>query len=164
MIFENTFKIRLAKEGVKSTPSHYNFLQTLENDHGAITRKEQTNGRDAVLLTRVVDQRTQAVFNTRRRAIRYVPKPSLKSGQVFERFPDDRLRISSYSTGYTAIYKPSTPMMFVVMTVEFHLYDLRTEELIWSAHMETDLESNREEMMQKLADEAVKDLKLKSLT
>jgi len=41
------------------------------------------------------------------------------------------------------------------------LYDLRTEELIWSAQMETDLESNVEDMMKKFVEQAVGELKMK---
>jgi hypothetical protein len=50
---------------------------------------------------------------------------------------------------------------FVALTVESVLYDLRSEELIWSAQLETDLEGNIEKMIQKYVDEVAKDLKKK---
>jgi hypothetical protein len=43
------------------------------------------------------------------------------------------------------------------------LYDLKTEEMIWSAQLETVVEGNIEKMMQDYVDTVTKDLKDKGL-
>jgi hypothetical protein len=47
--------------------------------------------------------------------------------------------------------------------VESVLYDLKSEEMIWAAQLETVLEGNIEEMMQDYAEIVTKDLKEKKL-
>jgi hypothetical protein len=51
----------------------------------------------------------------------------------------------------------------VILTVESVLYDLQTEELIWSAQLETILQGNFENMVQTFVDEVTRDLKTKGL-
>jgi hypothetical protein len=124
MLFENTFYSRLASEGIKAIPSSTDLPKNEEADRGIIIQKMRTNDCDSVLVTKVVDQRTQATFAS---------DPSI------------------YHLNWDSYY------------VESALFDLKTEEMIWSAHMETDLEKNLEAMMEKFVDEAVNDLKEKGL-
>ena len=56
-------------------------------------------------------------------------------------------------------YMPPTTTQFVILTVESVLYDLKTEEMIWSAQLETVVEGNIEKMMQDYAKVVTKDLK-----
>ncbi len=116
---------------------------------------------DSVLLTRVIDQRTKATFTSGGRGYQYVPGPSFREAQVYERLPYYNNWSSYYSSGYQVVTQAPTVTKLVVLNVESVLYDLKTEELIWSARMETDLETNLEDMMKKFVDEAVKDLKAK---
>jgi hypothetical protein len=51
----------------------------------------------------------------------------------------------------------------VVLTVESVLYDLQTEELIWSAQLEMRLQENFESMVQTFVAELTRDLKVKGL-
>ena len=66
---------------------------------------------------------------------------------------------SYYSAGYQTIPAQRSITNLVVLTIESVLYDLQTEELIWSARMETGLESDLEGMMKKFVDQSVKELK-----
>jgi hypothetical protein len=58
---------------------------------------------------------------------------------------------------------PATTTDFVVLTIESVLYDLKTEEMIWSAQLETVVEGNIDEMVQAFAEIVTKDLKGKGL-
>jgi hypothetical protein len=51
----------------------------------------------------------------------------------------------------------------VVLMVESVLYDLQTEELIWSAQLEMRLQENFESMVQTFVAELTRDLKVKGL-
>ncbi len=168
MLFENTFKIRLEREGIESTPSHYDFSKTLEDDQENIIQKMRANGCDSVLLTRVVDQRTKASFTTGSVLYSYAPGPTYKTPQIDDRYLSNSTTYyrnwRDYERkGYQTTPKFSTSTNFVVLTLEFVLYDPQTEEVIWSARMEADLESDRVEMMQDIANKAVKNLKVRGL-
>ena len=70
---------------------------------------------------------------------------------------------SYYTRRYDVVYQPATTTEFVILTVESVLYDLKTEEMIWLAQLETVLEGNIEKMMQDYAEIVVEDLKEKKL-
>jgi hypothetical protein len=138
MIFEDTFSSRLSNEGIKAHSSYMDLpdlLKKQETSRQAIIQKMKANECDSVLLTRQVGKRTD----------RSMPSYYGNWGTYY-----------SYST-----YQ--TPASITILTVESVLYDLKTEELIWSARMETNLEENTEEMIQTFADEVIKDLKKKGL-
>jgi len=161
MMFENTFIRRLSVEGVKATPSFPDLPKGREADREVIIRAMKANDADSVLLTRVTDQRTSATFTSGSRSnYTYAPR-NYGSAQTYQRLPYDDTWNSYYSRGYSVIPQSPTMTKIVVLTVESALYDLQTEELIWSAQMETDLESNLEDMMKKFVDQAVMELKAK---
>jgi len=164
MMFVNNFNRRLAEEGVKSTPSYPDLPKGVEADKDSIIRTMRANGSDSVLLTRVTGQETKATFSSGSgSATRYsfVKGPGYSNTQTNERLglPYYMNWQSYYSAGYRAIPAQQTVTRLVVLSIESVLYDLHTEELIWSARMETDLQSNLEEMMKKFVDQAVRELK-----
>lgn len=58
---------------------------------------------------------------------------------------------------------PPASADIVTLTLESVLYDLQTEDLIWSAQLEMYLEKNFENMMRVFVDEVARDLKGKGL-
>ena len=166
MMFENNFIRRLTEEGVKSTPSYPDLPRGMEAEKDSIIRMMRANNSDSVLLTRVTGQETKATFTSgSRSATRYsFPQGGGYSGtQANQRLglPYYMNWHSYYTTGYQAIPVQRSETKFIVLYIESVLYDLQTEELIWSARMETDLQSNLENMMKKFVDQAVKELKAK---
>ena len=164
MMFENTFIRRLADEGVKSTPSFPDLPKGMEAEKESIIRMMNLNNSDSVLLTRVIGQDTKASFTSRSRtAMRYsYDEGGGVSGKQVNELSGLPYYInwhSYYNAGYQAIPAQKSVTNLVVLTIESVLYDLQTEELIWSARMETGLESDLEGMMKKFVDQAVKDLK-----
>ena len=164
IIFENAFSAQLDAEGVKSRPSHSYSPGYAEVERETTFDKIRSSGCDSVLLTRVVDQRTKAIFTTKGRSSNYSAKKFNGKETDYSLFPYDSLRINSNSSGIRITPKSSpTGTSFIIVTVESLLYDQQTETLIWSTRMETSLDSNKQEMMQKLAEETVRNLKVDGL-
>lgn len=159
MYFENTFYQKLKNEGVKSIPSSTSLPKDQATSKDVIVQKMTENNCDSVLLTRVTNQRTVATFTSGRSSYRYVPGPTYSGVRLYERPAYYNAWDNYYYAAYQVVVKPPTTTNIVKLTVESVLYDLKTEELIWSALMETDLEANVEDMIRKFVDEAVKDLK-----
>jgi hypothetical protein len=164
MTFENTFKRRLADEGIKSIPSHSDFPSIFEEDQENDNQHIKNLGCDSVLLSRVVDWRNIASFTTKSKAPTYLTRPPLGGNSLdYSQFPRDSLRISYYSSGINAIPRPPKDIRFIVLTIELLLYNLQSGDLIWAVRLETSFESNFQEMTQKIIDEAVKDIKVNGL-
>ena len=166
MMFENTFIRRLTEEGVKSMPSYPDLPKGMEAEKDSIIRMMNRNKSDSVLLTRVTGQETKASFTSGSgSATRY---QFVQGGGYSGAQANERLGLpyyinwhSYYNAGYRAVPVQRSVTKLVVLTIESVLYDLQTEELIWSARMETGLESDLEGMMKKFVDQAVKELKAK---
>jgi len=167
MLFEDTFKNRLTGEGVKAVSSYTDLLATNEKiEREDIKQRLLANNCDSVLLTRVVSQRTKSSMSGGRGSYTYTPGPGYASSLTFHKIPKDTSQYRSWGAYYaygSVNYVPPSTVSSVILTVESVLYDLKTEELIWSAQLETHREENIEKMMQLFVDEVAKDLKGKGL-
>jgi hypothetical protein len=167
MIFENSFESRLASEGIKAIASYTDLLSTnQEVDREDIIQRMRNNNCDSVLLTRLVGQKTKGSLSGGRGTYNYTPMSS-PVGPTSQRLPKGQLSYYNnwgtyYNYGKVNYVQPSS-LDNVILTVESVLYDLQTEELIWSAQLETRLEGNIENMMRIFVDEVAKDLKKKGL-
>jgi len=163
MLYENTFAARLTEEKIDSKPSHLYALRYDEVERETILENIRSSGCDSVLLTRVVGQRTKANFTTKGRSGLYSQKAFNGKETDYSLFPYDSLRIQSKSSGVRPVPNLSPGgekgKSFVVLTVESLLYDPKTEKLIWSTRIETPLRSNRQELMNKLAEKTIETLK-----
>lgn len=160
-MFEDTFGNQLSGQGVKTVSSYKIFSSTEKVDRETIIQAMTANGCDSVLLTKLIGQRTETVSSPGY-ASRY------SSGYGY----NGRGGRSNYGRGgwgnyynrsYDVVYSPPTTTEFVILTAESVLYDLKTEEMIWSAQLETVLEENIEKMMQDFTERVTKDLKEKGL-
>jgi len=164
MVFEDSFESRLSSEGVKAISSYKDLLPTNQKvDREDIIQRMNINGCDSVLLTRVIGQKKKTI-STGRGSYTYTPG-NTPDGLTFHRLPKDSPYNSwgNYYSYGTMNYSAPGVAEFVTLTVESVLYDLQTEELIWSAQLETHLEGNIENMMRIFVDEVIKDLKGKGL-
>ena len=160
-IFEDTFDRALAEYGVKGISSYNDLPANLEADKNVIKERMLANGADSVLLTQLIDQRTETVTT-----------PGTISGYSSGPFYGDRGYSNRpyyrdwggyYDRRYDITYQPPTTTQFVILTVESVLYDLKTEEMIWSAQLETVVESTIDKMMQDFAKVVTKDLREKGM-
>lgn len=164
MVFENTLANQLGNEGVKVVSSYTDIPVNQKANRNMIIKRMTENDCDSVLLTRLIGQKTTSTVTSRRRgAYRYSPGPYYGGRGDYRRPKYYNNWGSYYSSSYGVVRLQPTVTTFVTLTVESVLYDLHTEELIWSARLETDLEKNIEKMIQKYVNEVVKDLKVKGL-
>ena len=164
MIFEDRFENRLISEGVKAIASFKDLPTNNEADKETIIKKMSANNCDSVLLTRVISQRTKSSIGSSRGYYVYSPGPYSGDGPRIRKVKTDYAsNWSSYYQQGRMNYVPPSKVSAVILTVESVLYDLQTEELIWSAQLETHFEGNMEGMVRKFVDEVTKDLKGKGL-
>ena len=160
-IFEDTFGNQFSSQGIKTISSYRNFSASKAVDRETIVQAMTENGCDSVLLTKLVGQRTETVTSPGY-ASGYTSRYGGRGG--YGRGGYGRGGWGSYyNRSYDVVYQPATTTEFVILTVESVLYDLKTEEMIWSAQLETVLEGNIEKMMQDYAKEVTKDLKANNL-
>jgi hypothetical protein len=165
MIFEDAFESRLTSEGVEAIASFKDNLPTnQEANREDIIQRMRSNNCDSVLLTRLVGQRKKGSVSGGQTSYTYTPGP-YSAGPAFHKLPKDSpyTNWASYYSFGRMNYVAPAKADFVILTVESVLYDLKTEELIWSAQLETRLEGNFENMVRTFVDEVTKDLKGKGL-
>ena len=158
-IFEDTFSRQLSQYGVTGVSSYKDMPNTSEVNDDVIKQRMTSNGSDSVLLTKLINQRTEKVTS-----------PAQVSGYSSGRGYGGRGRYGSrgnwgsyYDRSYDVTYQPATTTEFVILTVESVLYDLKTEEMIWSAQLETVVEGDLEGMMKDFVESVTEDLKAQGL-
>jgi hypothetical protein len=161
-IFEDTFSRELANNGVTGVSSYKDLPSTEGTNNDLIRERMISNGTDSVLLTRLVDQRTETVTNPGR--VSGYSSGSYYGGRGSAGRSRHYNSWGSYSNRrYDVTYQPATTTEFVVLTVESVLYDLKTEQMIWSAQLETVVEGNLEAMMQDFVESVTKDMKAQGM-
>jgi hypothetical protein len=169
MLFEDTFESRLKSAGVGAIASYKDLLPTnQEVERQDIIKRMRNNNCDSILLTRLVGQKKKSSISSGQSSYTYTPGPYGGYGPSVQRLPSDTPAgqrgtwYKYYNTGRMNYVAP-TSLDNVILTVESVLYDLNTEEMIWSAQLETHLEGNIETMMRLFVEEVAKDLKDKGL-
>ena len=161
MYFENSFYEKLRSGGVNAIPSSSDLPKDQVASRDIIIQKMKASGCDSVLLSKVVNQRTTGTYPSVQGSNRFVKGPYYSAQ---ERVPYYTSWFAYYTFGPNPIpYNPPKITEIVVLSVESVLYDLETEEIIWSAYMETDLDANFEKMIQIFVDKVTQDLNDKGL-
>ncbi len=159
-VFEDTFSNHLFSVGV-STEASYRDISTIKEANKEILAQKMTEkGCDSVLLTRLIGQRKETVV-TPGYAYGYSPGPYYGGHGRYARPGHYNSWGNYYGHMNNVFYEPPTTTEFVVLTIESVMYDLRTEELIWSAQFEMVLEGGLDKMVQEYVQAAAKDLKEK---
>lgn len=156
-IFEDTFGRLLASKGVKTVSSYTDLPNSTSPDREAIIERMTAEGCDSVLLTKLVDTRTETVTSPGH-VSGYNSRPYYGGrGGAYNNWG------SYYGRRSDVVYTPPTSTDFVILTIESVLYDLETEEMIWSGQLETVVEGNLEKMVQDFANIVSKDLTEKGI-
>jgi len=164
-IFEDTFGRQLSSKGIKTFSSYRDLPSNQDTDREAIIQRMTEEGCDSVLLTKLIDTRSETVTS-----------PGRVSGYSSGGYYGGR---GGYRGSYRGgggwggyygngrrtdvVYQPPTSTEFVIATVESVLYDLKTEEMIWSGQLETVIEGTFEKMVQDFVKTVSKDLTEKGL-
>ena len=127
-VFEDSFVSRLKSRGTDAIASYSVFQSVANIDKDSIAAKARELGADTVLVTRPVGRKTEQT---------YVP------GQVYA-VPGPYHRLGSY---YGTAVTPGYVVEDQYVTVETNLYDLRTENLIWSSQSDTIIMDSDQELI-----------------
>jgi hypothetical protein len=161
-IFEDQFSRLLASYGVTGIASYRDLPTTAETGKDVIAAKVRENGADSVLLTRAVGKRTEQVV-TPGRISSYDYGPSYWGRGGYYPDPYYRSYGSYYARSRDIVYEPATVTQFHIVTIEANLYSAATQELIWSAQLETVVEGNLEKQISDFIETVTKDLKAQGL-
>ena len=156
-IFEETFKRRLSGQGVRAVTSHDDLPKDQKNSRENIIKAMSANSCDSVLLTKLVRKRTEA--GTKGQGINVVkttPVPLYYD-------PWYNSWGSYYNQGYSVVnIQPTTPGT-TTLIIESVLYDLKTEERIWAAQLETVEEIDPIKMIRDYVEAVTRNLEGKGL-
>ncbi|HKL27064.1 MAG TPA: hypothetical protein VJ910_12630 [Desulfuromonadales bacterium] len=138
-LFEDRFAEHLASYGVTSFVS-YKDLPDIENtDRGTIEQQVQAHRADTLLMTRVINKRTEKVVNpgySSYRAWPYYNRSPYSPAPYYHNY------WSYFDHRYDMLYVPPTVSRYQVVTAECNLYQAGSGELIWAAQVETVVDRN----------------------
>jgi hypothetical protein len=154
-VFEDSFSNQLFSMGVSTEASYRDISTSQELNKDILAQKMAEKGCDTVLMTRLIGQRKETVV-TPGRAYGYSAGPYY-GGYARPAYYNSWGHY--YGHPYNVVYEPATTTEFVVLTVESVMYELKTEQLIWSAQYETVVEGGLDKMVQDYVKAASKDLK-----
>lgn len=156
-IFEDEFSRQLAAFGATGIPSYGDLTINDETDQALIAARVEANAADSVLMARAVGSRKEQVVS-----------PGYVSGPVYGGpgyYPDPYYRHYGgyYARSYDYVYQPATVSEYQVVTIEANLYGAASGELIWSAQLETVVESGMSDLISDFIKVVTRDLKDKGL-
>jgi len=130
MLFEEAFKRQLSGQGILVVTSHNNLPKDQEDNRERIIQAMNANGCDSVLLTKLDRKRKdEGTMGPEIKVVQVTPIP-LYQDPLYNNWGD------YYYQSYGVVnIQPTTPGA-VTFTLESVLYDLKTEERIWSAQLE----------------------------
>lgn len=156
-IFEDEFGAELQMYGIETISSYKDLKNAQKAELEAILEKVTANGADALLMTRIIDKRTEEVVNPGRVTSYRTNDPYYGYRDYYPR-PYYRHYRDYYDRRYETIYEPATISKYKVITLESNLFDATSGELIWSAQLETVMEGTIKEMIQDFIKVVTKDL------
>ena len=118
---EDEFKNHLKFKGLDAATGYQIFAGSELPTKEALVEQVKAGGYDAVLLTRLIDTRTER--RTVQGSAAYAPYGAPMRGY--------------YGQGYAAVYSPSYQIDDRFAVVETNLYDAATEKLVWTATSDT---------------------------
>lgn len=158
-LFEEEFKRKLTDQGVRAIASHNDLAKSQEDNRESIIREMTANNCDSVLLTRMI--RKQKDKGTSGKGIEVVQVVPV-AGPVY---------IDPWYNSWRSYYYQGTSVKSVqptthgttTLTIESVLYDLKTEERIWSAQLDTVKGVDIIKMIREHVNAVVRNLKQKGL-
>jgi PBP1b-binding outer membrane lipoprotein LpoB len=158
-VFEDEFDRQLAGFGITGQSSYKDMPNSEEIDEAKIVANVKSNGADAVLMALATGKRTEEVVNPGRVS-------SYGSGPYYGGrggYGGYRGYGNYYNQRREVIYQPATITQFEVVTIEANLFDVKTKEMIWSAQLETVLESDMQSLITEFIEKVIKDMDSKGL-
>ncbi len=156
-IFEDEFSRALASFGAIGIASYRDLPDPQQASKELISERVSKNGADSVLMTRMIGKRTEEVVTPGRIT-------SYNAGPYYG-YPAPYYRQwgSYYDQRYETIYEPATVTQYQVATIEANLYEARTGELIWSAQLDTVIQSATQQLIADFVEKVTQDLRQQGL-
>ncbi len=161
-IFEDGFQSKLQSFGVTGITSYRDLPVSEETQEAMIKDKVAASGAEALLMTRAIGKRTEEVV-TPGRAISYDYGPRYYGRGGYYPTPYYHNYGSYYSRSWETTYEPATVTQFEIVTIEANIFDVKTDELIWSAQLETVIENNMDKLISDFIEAVIKDLQSQGL-
>ena len=158
-LFEEAFKRKLTGQGVRAIPSHNDLAKSHESNRESIIREMEANGCDSVLLTKMIRKRKDK--GTSGKGIQVVQVVPVAAPVYVDPWYNSWGSYYYQGTGVEEV-QPTSPGT-TTLTIESVLYDLKTQERIWSAQLETVKEIDVIKMIEDHVDAVVRNLKQKGL-
>jgi len=155
-IFEDEFHRQLSIHGVTGLSSYKEMPDSAKVNEAKIAKNIRDNGADSVLMTNVTGRRTEEVVNPGR-VMSYDTSPYY-GDRSYKRYYG-----SYYNQRRDVIYEPATVSKYTIVTIEANLFDAQTKEMIWSAQLETVVESNIQTLITDFVKVVIKDMSSKGL-
>ena len=155
-IFEDEFNRQLSAHGVTGLSSYKEMPDSAKVDEAKIAKSISENGADSVLMTNVTGKRTEEVVNPGR-------VTSYNTGPYYGGRSYNRYYGSYYNQNRTVTYEPATISQFTIVNIEANLFDATTKELIWSAQLETVVESDIQTLINDFVKTVIEDMSSKGL-
>jgi hypothetical protein len=141
-IFEDEFANHFKALGIDAVPGYVMFPGKELVTEDVIAAKLKNGAFDSLLLVQPMSKRTEQVQIPG--TITYMP---ISPPVDLRRAPKDRKWPQYYAMGYTIVYTPSYTVENRYVMTETGLYDVATENLIWSAASETKIDGTTEKLI-----------------
>ncbi len=152
--FEDTMVVRLKEKGVQATPGYRIVTHGEKIERDVVMQFMQTNSIDSVMVTKLIDKRTETVVTPSQTSVRTGDYNSYRAGGSYNRW------YPNYSASYDVTTTPSRVQSYDVLTIESTLYAVESEQEkpIWSAQAETAPGGDINSELSELTDKFVKEM------
>lgn len=148
-LFEETFNTQLGSMGIESEVSYTMLPEGTEINRDTVTAAIKGKNIDAVIVTHMIGVEEQTVY---RQSMDYMPTQGYYNG-LYSYHPQVNAYVSQ--PGYYTTHD--------IVKLETNLYEIKTEDLVWSAHSKTFAPESAKEVVDDLIKLVIKDLKSKGL-
>ena len=158
--YEDTMVIRLKEKGILATPAYPLMKQGEKLERDVIEAYIQSNNIDSVMVTQMIDKRTETVVTPAQTSVRTGGYNSYRGG-----YGGYGGYYPNYAASYNVTQTPATIQNYDVLTIEVTLYKVNNEQEqpVWSAQAETAPGGNINSDLSELADKFIKDLSSKGV-
>jgi len=148
-LFEETFNKQLGEMGIESEVSYTILPEGTQINRDTVTAAIKGKNIDAVIVTHMIGVEEQTVY---RQSMTYMPTQGYYNG-LYAYYPE----VNAYVT------QPGYYTTHDIVKLETNLYEVKTEDLVWSAHSKTFAPESAKEVIDDLIKLVIKDLKSKGL-
>ena len=139
-LFEDEFVKQLKARNILAAASYTMFsLEELDTNKGAVEKTLQEKGFTSVIITRLIDKKTEHVYYPP--TVTYFGPPDFYYGG-WDYY---------YHTGYSFISSPGYTSTYDVVKLETNVYDVSTDKLLWSGLSESFFENAPETQLRSVA-------------